>query len=78
MTNFSFTFSPSGLNSHELCMNISLLSDRVVEGIENFFVVIETGDSSVSVSQSRAIVRILDGSGKILLDKFRDISNEPL
>ena len=53
--------------SRNFTFNVTLLEDEIVEGPENFSVVLSVGDDKrnlVSFSRQSALVRIMDNDGK--------------
>ena len=58
----TLTFSPS---SSMPCANIAVAPDSNVENAEDFSVLLETNDTSVNITLSRASVTIIDMSSEL-------------
>jgi len=66
-SNTSVTLFFDGSNTVE-CVNISLKNDEVLEGLEMFNVILDSGDEEmVSLSPNMAVIMIIDDDGKNLL-----------
>ena len=58
------TYQPSSSGEpNAQCISIDIMNDSVLENTENFFVLLQTGDVSVTLTSSMAAVTILDDDG---------------
>ena len=58
-------FAPDGTDSQKMCINVSLNFDEIVEGEEEFELVIDSTDNAVLITRSTAVVTIQDLSSKL-------------
>lgn len=52
--------------SERLCVNITLISDLLLEDVENFQIFLSTNDPAASITQPSAVVNIFDSQSKCL------------
>ena len=58
------TYQPTSSGEPDVqCISIDIMNDSVLENTENFFVLLQTGDVSVTLTSSMAAVTILDDDG---------------
>ena len=62
-SSFQVIFFPDSSISRSLCVNISISSDGNLEDTEEFFIHINSSDSSVLITQPNVCVEIVDSNG---------------
>ena len=69
----SLIFLPGATNGESVCVNVTLLTDQLVECEEDFTVVLalDTVGDSVSLGNSSTAVTLLDSDGTDILAVFR-------
>ena len=58
---------PDGLPDDQLCINVTILSDRIVEDDENFFLQLSTDDDQVRLYPEEAEVIIHDNDSECII-----------
>lgn len=59
----SLTFIPGQLIGALSCINITIITDGIVEEKENFAVILLTNFPGVHVSRAKSVIEIIDGDG---------------
>ena len=62
-SSFQVIFFPDSSIRRNLCVNISISSDGNLEDTEEFFIYINSSDSSVFITQPNVSVEIVDSNG---------------
>ena len=58
------TFNPDISSTRQFCSNITIISDDILEDVEEFLIFIDSSDSGVQITQLNASVFIVDNNGE--------------